>query len=501
MNQPFESYIPTDRALKVELRLDTILLLALLALIFGIRVSNLHYNTLFVDEAIYATLGRYGIPHLIDQNVLTWIYGSPFYPILIGAINFLVGEVGIRAFSALASGVAGLLVYRMTAQIFHVEAALWALLIFGMSAVSINLGQFAVHDSLAVPLLAGSLYCLVRASTSSPAAEQRYLLAAALWFVLAALTKYAGALYLPALCSMALILYLRQKRSLRPLLKSFLIPALLLPAVYVWINYESLRSLFAGSYGIRNGERLDILWAIWAEIGVITLLALAGIGRMIRRAIKSRAHTSPRRLALWALIVTCFLLMLFAAPLYHLITGNQHSVWKHTAYTLLFLTPFAGHLCAVVVARVRMWSGASLPGIRIIGALLGIAIVLFSLNTSLERNWGFQHSWPNAAGVVTYLRNEGLGRQQRLLAEGAQIYDYYLPLESRPDAINDTWYFSYGGLEGIDAMRAALNDHWFDYVVFDGYYTPAVGDQLAPTPQAGGYRPGEEETQFLSAGD
>lgn len=501
MLQPFEARGAAERPLVLSLRLDQILFLVLLVLIFGIRVVNLRYNTLFVDEAIYATVGRDLLAGVGSRGALGWMYGSYLYPLLAGLVNGVGGEVGLRLMSAVLSTVAAALVYFATVRLFGGEAAVWATLVFGFTAISIDTGQYAVYDAPVIPALAAVLYLIVRAAESPPRAERLLLLAAGACLILAVLAKYFAALFLPALCCVGLACALQQGRSLRPFLFYFLLPMALVVGAYALFTDDELRSLLAGGYGLSPDSRAVIFRDIWAEIGVTTLIALAGLALLAWRGLPAATHAPRWRRVLWAVLVPALALGTLAAPLYHLASGNSQSAWKHSVYSLIFLAPLAGYTCAALVSAMRELTGRRAVAMRVLGALASGLLVAWGLSYAVDRNWGFQNSWPNAGGAVAHLRVAGLAPGDRVLAEGAQIYDYYLGFGPQyATAWTNTWYAEYGGRTGVEAMEAAIADHVYRFVVLDGFYTPELRDRLEVALAAAGYSLDYEETQQLSRG-
>ena len=117
MSQHFEAELPAERPLRIGLRADQVLFLALLVAIVGVRVSNLSYNSLFVDEAIYATVGRYAMAGAFDAGALRWMYGSYLYPVLAGLFS-PAGATGLRLLSATLSVAAAVWVYLATLRLF-----------------------------------------------------------------------------------------------------------------------------------------------------------------------------------------------------------------------------------------------------------------------------------------------------------------------------------------------------------------------------------------------
>ncbi len=500
MIQPFEAEGAAERALVVRIRADRLLFLALMVAVVGVRIANLRYNSLFVDEAIYATVGRNFLAGALDSSPLTWMYGSLLYPSLMAGVDSLTGEAGLRLVSVMLSSLATWAVYAATVRLFDGAAAVWATLFFGLTAISIDMGQYAVYDAPVIPVLALCLYLLVRAS-ETPGGERRLLQLAALLFILGFLSKYFAALYLPALVCVGALCALRQGRSLRTVLLTFLTPAVLTLLAYGWLNLGDLRLLLAGDYGVSGGARAAIFADIWAEIGVTSLIAFGGLGLLVWRGLPGLGAQPLGRRLLWSFLVILLLPSLFAAPLYHLLAANQHAAWKHTVFSLIFLAPLAGYACSSLVTALRSLPGRSGLVAGVIGALASAAIVSWGLDYAFDRNWGFQHSWPNVTRLVAHLRANELTPGAPVLAEGAPIYEYYLnPGPQYRDMWTSTWYVRYGDRAGIEAMEAAIADRYYQAVILDSYYTPEYRTRLETALAAAGYRPGYTETQPLSLG-
>ena len=482
------------RDVRVGMRVETGLFLGLLLLFFAIRVTNLHYNTLFVDEAIYVQVGDRlwaGIP----QDAMSWMHGSYLYPLLASFANSLGGQVGVRVLSALLITLAGAVVFFVARRLFNQTSAWWTLVIFGFTPISISMGQYGVYDALAVPFLAVAMYAIARAAQAPRRSENAYLAIAGFSFVGGVLSKYFLVLYLPALLLFGLLLYNARHRAKLPLFVGFLGNVLLWLSLFVITYWNDLSQLISGGYGVRGGSRLQIVSNIWREIGFVSVIALFGVYWLVR---------SWRGLSHWRLrsmfIVELFVLSMFAAPIYHIATGNVNAAWKHTIFSLVFLAPLAGYGVANSIELLRQRSSRS-----IIFHVLSLGVVLFCtswlLNFTLDRNWGFQHSWPSAAQHVAYIQKLD-SAPQRVLAEGAQIFSYY-----NHDTVNpktqwqDTWFLSYKGLDGTPAMQQAIRDGWFDVVFLNDYYTPGLRATLQPVLEQSGYRLGLQTSETLSDGD
>jgi 4-amino-4-deoxy-L-arabinose transferase-like glycosyltransferase len=473
----------------------------LLAIAFGVRSTNLTYNTLFVDEAIYVLVGQEVWQGQFEQRATSWMYGSYLYPALAAGLDAIGGVSGLRLASAVMGTLAAAVIFLATISLFDNRAALWAVLAFALTPVSINLGQFAVQDALAVLLLCIALFCLVKASCSNGALESVFLQSAAVTFVLATAAKYFVALYLPAALLAAAACYLAQNRPARQLLSRFLLPVCVALCIYAAYHHADLWVLFNGPFGVQHAMPAVIATTIWNELGLISVLALGGLAFLAWEYRRQGSGATWRRVALWSVLIPLLVVAFFAGTLYHLLAANVHSAWKHTVYSLVFLAPPAGYTAARLVAAVDGLKGRRALAGRLAGAALTSVVLVWFAQSALERGWGFQHSWPNVSGVVTHLRTSGYSPNQRVLAEGAHVYQYYLGRGATADAWQDTWYVEYGELRGEAALLAAVRDGWFDTVILDDFYTPGLRARLEPALRDAGYRITYEEAQNLSTGD
>jgi hypothetical protein len=255
-------------------------------------------------------------------------------------------------------------------------------------------------------------------------------------------------------------------------------------------------------YSYQPSTRWVIAKFIWDEIGVVVLIALAGMLQFSKTSVGSPGYRAGWAIFFAAILIPFLTLTLLAAPVYHLVEENIRSLWKHLVYSLIFLSPLAGYGLASIVRQYRLYQGRGAIYFRVGGAAITIACLVWFVDHSLDRNWGLHHSWPNVTGVVEYLESERLTKDSHVLAEGAQIYEYYFDfgLKDR-DTWNNTWYMEYKGRQGTEAMTAAITDREFDFVVLDGYYNPGSTQDLELASIMAGYTLGYEESQKLSSGD
>lgn len=499
----FHAQLTQERGRKLQVSVDAALFFVLLAIIFAIRVTNIRYNTLFVDEAIYVTIGKDALSGMLDRSVNTWVYGSYLYPVLAAVADAVGGDIALRGLSALLSTSAAVFVFLTARRLFDQQTALWAMLIFGLADVSLELGQYAVYDTLAVCLLTASLYYLIRAASFPRTNETVNLLAAGFCFTLATFSKYLSVLYLPAMLCLGLILYLLRRRPTSPLFSKFLGAAILPFGLYAFIYYQDLIILLSGNFGVQLDDPWAIIQIIWPKLDLVIFLALAGCSWLLLSVLQRVIAGLPQRTQLWLMgLIPLLCLSIFAAPVYHLISTNLHAAWKHTIFSLIFLSPLAGYGCAAPINYIRRQQGHRYVVFSIVGLIITLVGLIGFINQTIDQNRQFQHQWPNVSRVVDYLRQQELTPGQPVLAEGAQIYEYYFDFGPQYDAMwQDTWYFNYGSRQGVEAMTAAIRDRRFDFVVLDGYYTPEIRQDLTTALGLAGYTVGYKEVQILSSNE
>ncbi len=503
--------------LRLQIDLETLLFLFVLGLILLIRVTNLNYNSLFVDEAANLLGGHDLLIGRFDRSITTWFGGSYLYPLIVTFADSLGGVWGARLVSAILTTLTAVFVYLAAQKLFGRRPAFWAMTIFGLTGASISLGQMAVYDVLCLPFLALAFYLLVEAVHREGRSERNYLLAAGLSYAVAVLGKYTAIFYLPALGLFASALYEAQSRrhGIPRLVGWFLLPAGLLLGAYVFHYFNDLVLVFS-SQGFQAATRLEVLQVIWEEAGVAVLLAVTGVGMLFLFATRI-AQTDPapllrtitgyirprRRFTLTAAILAAVILVIafLALPLFQLASANIRSLWKNVVSSLIFLSPFAGYAVETAIRRFLSFSSTNTLRFRLLGTALTVLGLFFHANYAINRNWGFQNSWPDISGAVDYIKSNGFGKDSRMLVEGGAAFEYYFGTGRQAGGVwADTWYMSYAGLQGVDAMKTAIRDRGLDFVVLSSHDTPELTSQLVTALREAGYRVGYEDLQRLSVG-
>lgn len=494
------SRVHQERNLIVRIGLEPVIVVCLLLVIFGVRTLQMNYNTLFIDEALYSVFGAAVLHGDFDRQSLTWMSGSYIYPIFAALVDQISGMHGLRITSAVLSTLTAVLVYLTTRHIFRYQAAVWALLLFGLAGVSIFIGQFAVYEALGAPLLACSVYLITISGRTGRRIGWFTLIGASLCFVLAVLVKYVLVLYLPAQLLILLALALYYSRPFAVRLIAFFVPLAVSIGIYGLLYYNELRALLVSNAVFQTGEFGTIWGGIWEEIGLALILAALGGLIGFFAVLKRQGQPVAWRIA-WLVLVPLLGVALLALPLYHLAAGNLRSVGKHAIYSLVLLAPLAGLCCdQIVLALLRYRAGGAVL-FQVISAVISICIAVALCNQAFDRVWGWQHSWPNASETISFLRESKLPANAPVLAEGAQIYLYHLGIAPQyQHNWLSTWSFDYAGTSGVAAMQAAIQNHYFIAVVLDDYYTPGVRAQLEPALAAAGYRRSFARSQSLSTG-
>ena len=495
------------------------LFIALLLAFFMLGVNNLRYNTLFLDEAINSVVGEDFLHGVYTRNAMAFHFGSYLYPAVSTLLNRIGGVGTLRLASTYMMCIASIFIYFTARKLFGRRASLFSMMLFLFSGVILNLGQLAVYDSLALPFLAASLYFLVSASRSE--FRQKYLLlAASVCAILSILSKYIGVIYLPALLITPFVLSRSRGMTSRQILSAlsvyFLLPILFVLGSYGYYYRFELLQVFQNQ-GFSAAPRLFILTMIGQQIGIVLLLAAVGFAQLARRLISSRDENLPslfwsqesrryweslfqsHRLTFFFLLVL-LLGSWLAAPLQQLISGNVRSLWKNCAYSLVFLVPLASYALTTLVESLRSRSRSL--AVNLLGVLILCLGIVYFADQALTSNWTFHQSWPNADGVISYLRESGLDRNSRVLAEGMDIYEYYFDFGTNDRQVwNNFWYMDYGGQSGEDGALAAIRDHVVDFVIIDDYYYPGIRARVDPVLANAGYVVGWQQQQELRSGE
>jgi len=181
-------------------------LVGVLAAQAGLSIRLVWSNTAFTDEALYLWAGHAEWADLLHGTPVppfaTYFSGSPVIYPPIGALADSVGGLtGARLLSlAFMLGVTTLL-WDAARHLFGRRAAVVSAALFAVLGPSIKLGAFATYDAMALLLLTGAAWCVVRAGAHREATG--WAVAAGILLLASDLTKYATALFAPVVIALA----------------------------------------------------------------------------------------------------------------------------------------------------------------------------------------------------------------------------------------------------------------------------------------------------------
>ncbi len=494
----FKLNVEAESDAPLRITFDSAFFIGLLGATFFIRAFDVLYNTLFVDEANYVLVGRHLLAGDFSDNGLSWISGSYLYPYLAGIADSIGGVLGLRLLSAALSTLAAMFVFLVAKRIFGHTSAMWAMLIFGLTGASISVGQLATYDVLSIAGLAIAFYAVVSAAVLPKNRETYYLFMGMASFILAVLAKYIALIYLPALCLIALTLYRLQGHTPWNWGLKFLLPVLLALSGYAWYNWSDLSHLVTIGFPTQPIARAEIFGTLRDEIGLVCLLAGTSCLFIFRVLVTRFMLVQRKQQVVLACIIFVVMSSLIALPLYHFLSGNGRALVKHTVFTLVLISPLAGYTITTMSAMFMQPSHRFAIQLRWLGAILTFLVLVWFGEQQLGRHRIFQNSWPNVAPVVEYLRSQGIHSQTRVLADGAEIYEYYLSSDD-PQHTNwqRTWSAAYDGQDDLEAMRAGISHYEFDFVILDGYYRPEINDELVTALQMANYQLGYAGVESL----
>jgi hypothetical protein len=420
-------------------------------------------NTAFQDEALYLWAGRAELAHWTGGSLLppypVYFSGAPvIYPPLGAAVASIGGLAAARCLSLAFMLAATVMLHGVTRRIFDRRSALFAAALFAGTGSAQFLGALATYDAMALALLAAAMWLGVRAAGSKPRTRLALLAGAGLLLALANATKYASALFDPAVLA-TVMLYAWMTGGRKAGLRAAAIPFAALAAA---LGAAIVAGGHAYWYGITSSTLTrasgpsppaGILYLSGEWIGVIVVLAIVGA---VTVTVTSRSLAA--KVLAWVLAATSLL-----APLEQARIHTLTSLFKHVGYGALFASIVAGFALAalpLVVPRAKARRAARLAGAAtILAGLLGCT-------TSSAAYDG----WPNTTRVTAAL-SRLLRPHGRYLAEDDDILAYYLQGRVPWVQWTSTWFFRYTDpsdgkvLLGIPAYAAAIREGYFTVIV------------------------------------
>jgi hypothetical protein len=432
---------------------------------------DLNYNSAFVDEAIYATIGEEVLRGQYWERAIGWMGGSYLYPLMSAYVNRLYGLTGIRLMSMVLVLIAGITSGKIAGLLGGFKAEVLTILLFFSASISLNLAQLGTYDTPALSFLALSTYAAIHSRYHHGARSWALVALSTIFFTLAVYAKYFAAVFAPVVF---LIIFfgpqsLKFKKSI--LWSLFFIITF---GIFVVNNTDDLVSLYITSPFTEIKPRAYVFGKIWGDLTLHLPFAIAGAFYA--------AHTlkkEKRRLAI-------ALFLAGAIPIaFHLGTGNARSLWKHMVITLMYWAPLTSYMLLLLGKNVNA-KAAKRPvltnSLQLVRTVI-VVILVTNIWVNFSRHWRFQRSWPSATRIIEYLeRNRNTG--DKIFAEGATIYKYHLydGFED-PFAWPSTWYLNYNGQEGVPAMQEAISNKEFRYIILNDFFTTETNKEILPTIQ------------------
>lgn len=436
---------------------------------FAYNYLNLSYNTAFVDEAIYATVGEEVLRGIFWEKALSWMGGSYLYPLTSAVINRSMGLAGVRLFSAVCVLCIGLLSAKIAKNLGGKKTEVIALVLFLFSSITLDLAQMGTYDAMSFLFISLSFYLgyLSGKTKSFPKTYFLSLLSAGL-FSLGVLTKYFVVIFI---LPIALVTFSEKFRfDLKKAAVWILVIGTILGFYFLRYKDEILTYLL-GPYSNQPSTFVEILKQIISSLNIFVIGLIVTIFTV-------RKKIPPGKIKLISVLFIAGLLPLA----YHLTFENSRSLWKHLVFSLFFWAPLTAYAVARFFKYIndKQKNTVVLSNVSQLIFTVIILVVILSTWFSFSGHWRFQRSWPSASNVLNYLKTHRT-KYDKVLAEGSAIYKYHLfDGFENPSSWSSTWYVQYNGQEGTAAMKSAITDRSFDFIILNNYYTPDIDKELLP---------------------
>jgi 4-amino-4-deoxy-L-arabinose transferase-like glycosyltransferase len=371
-----------------------------------VTVSDLDYNSIFVDEAFHIVVGHQVLRGEACPSC-PYVTGSIFIHPIIAAFGDMMGGLhGARFMNTLLGLLSALFVYLTARLLFNRRTGLIAFAVFIFSGQALYLMKLATYDMAAVFFL--SLAFLLVVASERAASElgcNLLLLAGTVALFAASITKYLVPVFIPAF----MLFILWRLGFWRALYGSFVPLAALLIVYYLGAVYPVREGLFGTVENSRVSFRVPFVTLFDWTIRWIALALLLAVFGLFRRG-KGRA-------------VLVLIGMSTPILLVHLLSGAEQSLNKNVIFSLVFLAP-AGALGVNHLASIFSMRSDS----RAVRSFFTVTILIIAAVYGLHNlNW-LEKQYPNVDPVIEFFRNNGHDGMT-VVSNGYDdlIYRYSLP--------------------------------------------------------------------------
>jgi mannosyltransferase len=359
--------------------------LILVLLGFGIRLYNLRYHSLWLDETVSVYLASFPPSEVFRQGMTLQEPNPPLYHLLLSAWMRLFGsgEAAVRLLSVFAGTLYVSGVYVLSWRLFSRRVALMATLLAAVNPFLVWYSQEARMYSLIAALSLGALYCFLRALHTE---GWNWWVAYVVITVASLYAHFYAAFLLPAEL-LYLVVYSWRDRSVvwRGLLAWGV--SLLFFSPWLWSAWR-LSGITASwraptglvrmvvslleAFTVRRVPQEEFLvWAVLAATGAVVLVGLCASQRPAGAGGRSASEpTGP-----FARLFVALTLLVPVASVYLLSVRLQIFA---AYYLIIVVAPFLVALAAGValIASLRRWAGSAL--------FVSVAAVFL---------YGLAHSW------------------------------------------------------------------------------------------------------------
>jgi hypothetical protein len=455
-------------------------------------------NTAFMDEALYLRAGHMEIAHWLHNAPLqasypfqTYFSGAPvLYPPIGALADSAGGLAGARLLSlAFMLGATGFL-YAAAQRLFDRQVAITAAVVFIILGPTQALGALATYDAMCVFLTALAAWLVIRAISK---ASEPLIVLSALVMAIADTTKYASALWDPAIIALAVVTARRAGwlRSTARGIRLALYLAVLLAGALFWGG----RSYITGidfttlARATEATPSVQVLEYAFSLIGIVLLLASLGSLISFRRS--------------WRDGITCLILTGAAvlAPVQQAHIHTTTSLYKHVVFGAWFGAIAAGY-ALVQILRIfqtkdsRTWyivtpvTAAIMITGELIFAVVGVAAV-----SGFYKATAISELWPDQAQTVKAISAVMQKDHGPCLMTEDNVFSYYLPREIPDPDTTCTGAYSFGFwsaaqqryTSGTAAYVTAIHAHHFAVIEIDGHETESLYAPVVAAAAASNY--------------
>ena len=416
--------------------------------------------------------------------------GAPVvYPVLAAAADALGGLVAACLMSTVFMGIAAIMLFLVTRNLFGYWSALLAAGLFAGLGLTQDLGALGTYDGMSLMLISIAAYCAVRAGDSNAGDKPaRWLLITPVILLLANATKYMTIIFDPVVIALAALQVSGWKAAGKRIM-SLGLATLTLDSLFLLLAGRAyLQGVMFSTLSRKSGSS-----PVFAAVKVANPVILEDTGKWIGPIIAASllalllavlARTDPKVIATISLLIVAGMI----ATVEGLHLHTVESMRKHDDFSAWFACAAAGSLAThVYVRRLAPWIGP----IVICCAVVAFGFHYANTARSTYEAGGSETTLQIASTLRPYLRLPdgrfligGLANEQLIYIDSLDIHWYQLA---------DDLYIKYpipgrGGdshgrargpacfglrpgcmyLEGIAGYRAAIRAHWFNLISMSG---------------------------------